>query len=64
MLKQLKEEVFQANIDLLRNNLVALTWGNVRGMSRKDNYVVIKPSGVDYELMKPVDMVVVDLSGK
>jgi L-ribulose-5-phosphate 4-epimerase len=64
MLKQLKEEVFQANIDLLRNNLVTLTWGNVSGISRKNNYVVIKPSGVDYELMKPADMVVVDLSGK
>ena len=64
MLKQLKEEVFQANIDLVRNHLVTLTWGNVSGLSRADGYVVIKPSGVDYELMKPADMVVVDLSGK
>jgi L-ribulose-5-phosphate 4-epimerase len=64
MLKQLKEEVFQANLDLLRNHLVTLTWGNVSGISRADGYVVIKPSGVDYEVMKPADMVVVDLSGK
>ena len=64
MLKQLKEEVFQANIDLLRNRLVILTWGNVSGISRADGYVVIKPSGVDYEIMKPADMVVVDFDGK
>jgi L-ribulose-5-phosphate 4-epimerase len=63
-LKQLKEEVFQANIDLLRNHLVILTWGNVSGISRADGYVVIKPSGVDYEVMKPADMVVVDFDGK
>jgi L-ribulose-5-phosphate 4-epimerase len=64
MLKQLKEEVFQANIDLLRNHLVILTWGNVSGISRADGYIVIKPSGVDYEAMKAVDMVVVDFDGK
>jgi len=64
MLKQLKEEVFQANIDLLRNHLVILTWGNVSGISRTDGYVVIKPSGVGYEVMKPADMVVVDFDGK
>jgi L-ribulose-5-phosphate 4-epimerase len=64
MLKQLKEEVFQANIDLLRNHLVTLTWGNVSGISRTEGYVVIKPSGVDYELMKPADMVVVDFDGR
>ncbi|MGD0590158.1 MAG: L-ribulose-5-phosphate 4-epimerase AraD [Bacteroidota bacterium] len=64
MLKQLKEEVFQANIDLLRNHLVILTWGNVSGISRADGYIVIKPSGVDYEVMKPADMVVVDFDGK
>jgi L-ribulose-5-phosphate 4-epimerase len=64
MLKQLKEEVFQANIDLLRHHLVTLTWGNVSGISRDDGLVVIKPSGVDYEVMKPADMVVVDYEGK
>ena len=64
MLKHLKEEVFQANIDLLKNRLVTLTWGNVSGIRRTEGYVVIKPSGVDYELMKPADMVVVDFDGK
>jgi L-ribulose-5-phosphate 4-epimerase len=64
MLKQLKEEVFHANIDLLKNRLVILTWGNVSGISRAEGYVVIKPSGVDYEDMKPADMVVVDFEGK
>jgi len=64
MLKQLKEEVFQANIDLFQNRLVILTWGNVSGISRAEGYVVIKPSGVDYELMKPTDMIVVDFDGK
>jgi L-ribulose-5-phosphate 4-epimerase len=64
MLKQLKEEVFQANIDLVRNHLVILTWGNVSGISREDGSIVIKPSGVGYEVMKPADMVVVDFDGK
>jgi L-ribulose-5-phosphate 4-epimerase len=64
MLKQLKEEVFQANVDLQRNHLVTLTWGNVSGISRTEGYVVIKPSGVGYEVMKPRDMVVVDFDGK
>jgi len=64
MLKQLKEEVFRANIELLKNHLVVLTWGNVSGISHAEGLVVIKPSGVDYELMKPADMVVVDFDGK
>jgi L-ribulose-5-phosphate 4-epimerase len=64
MLKQLKEEVFQANIDLVCNNLVTLTWGNVSGVDRAKGFIVIKPSGVDYETMKPADMVVVNFDGK
>ena len=64
MLKRLKEEVLQANMDLVRHHLVTLTWGNVSGVSRADGYVVIKPSGMNYEVMKPTDMVVVDLDGK
>jgi L-ribulose-5-phosphate 4-epimerase len=56
--------VFLANIELMRNQLVTLTWGNVSGISRDDGYVVIKPSGVPYEDMKPSDMVVVNLEGK
>lgn len=64
MLEQLKEEVCKANLELVKLGLVTLTWGNVSGISRKENLVVIKPSGVDYNAMKANDMVVVDLNGK
>ena len=64
MLEQLKEDVFKANIELVKYGLVTLTWGNVSGISRADGLVVIKPSGVGYDVMKPSDMVVVDLNGK
>jgi L-ribulose-5-phosphate 4-epimerase len=63
VLEQLKEEVLKANSELVKFGLVTLTWGNASGISRKDGLVVIKPSGVDYEVMKAVDMVVVDLNG-
>ncbi len=63
MLEQLKEIVYQANMELPRRGLVTYTWGNVSGIDRESGYIVIKPSGVDYENMKPEDMVVVDLSG-
>lgn len=63
MLEELKEEVFQANVDLVKNNLVILTWGNVSAIDRESGLVVIKPSGVDYSEMKASDMVVVDLEG-
>ena len=61
MLEQLKEKVFEANLDLVRHGLVLFTWGNVSGIDRDKGLVVIKPSGVDYDVMKPGDMVVVDL---
>ncbi len=65
MLEELKEKVFQANLDLVKHNLVIFTWGNVSGIDRDRNLVVIKPSGVNYDKMKASDMVVVDLfSGK
>ena len=64
MLKGLKQKVLQANRDLVKYNLVTLTWGNVSGIDHKENLVVIKPSGVDYDKLKPEDMVVVDLNGK
>ncbi|MDQ6594890.1 L-ribulose-5-phosphate 4-epimerase [Bacillus salipaludis] len=64
MLEQLKEEVFQANLDLPKHGLVKYTWGNASGIDRESGLFVIKPSGVDYEKMKPSDMVVVDLEGK
>jgi L-ribulose-5-phosphate 4-epimerase len=63
MLDQLKQEVFQANIDLVRHGLVTLTWGNVSGVDRPSGHVVIKPSGVEYERMTTGDMVVVDMDG-
>ena len=63
MLEELKEKVFKANIDLVKNNLVVLTWGNVSGIDREKGLVVIKPSGVSYDDMKASDMVVVDLDG-
>lgn len=63
MLEELKEKVFDANIELVRQNLVIYTWGNVSGIDREKGYVVIKPSGVDYDGMKASDMVVVDLDG-
>lgn len=61
MLEKLKEEVYKANIELVKRNVVIYTWGNVSGIDRKTGYVVIKPSGVDYDEMTPDDMVVVDL---
>ncbi len=63
MLEDLKLKVFQANLDLVKHNLVLFTWGNVSGIDRKENLLVIKPSGVSYEDMQPDDMVVVDLNG-
>ena len=65
MLEKLKEEVCKANLDLVKHGLVIFTWGNVSGIDREKGLVVIKPSGVSYDNMKPEDMVVVDLnSGK
>ncbi len=61
MLEELKEKVFRANLDLVKHNLVIFTWGNVSGIDREKGLVVIKPSGVDYDVMKVEDMVVVDL---
>lgn len=63
MLENLKQEVFKANLDLVKHNLVVLTWGNVSGIDRESGLIVIKPSGVSYEDMKASDMVVVDLKG-
>ena len=61
MLEQLKKDVYEANMMLVRNGLVISTWGNVSAIDREKGLVVIKPSGVDYEKMTPEDMVVVDL---
>lgn len=64
MLEKLKDEVFRANLDLVKHGLVIFTWGNVSGIDRESGLVVIKPSGVSYETMTAADMVVVDLDGK
>ncbi len=63
MLESLKEKVFKANLDLVRHGLVIFTWGNVSAIDPDTRLVVIKPSGVSYDDMKPEDMVVVDLDG-
>ncbi|EIM24703.1 L-ribulose-5-phosphate 4-epimerase [Microvirga lotononidis] len=64
MLKQLREQVLEANLEVVRRGLVLYTFGNVSGISREDNLVVIKPSGVPYERMKADDLVITDLEGK
>lgn len=64
MLDNLKNDVYRANILLKEYGLIKFTWGNVSGIDRSSGLVVIKPSGVAYEDMKPADMVVVDLEGK
>ena len=63
MLEQLKKEVYEANMLLPKYNLVTFTWGNVSGIDRESGLFVIKPSGVDYDMLRPEDMVVVDLDG-
>ena len=64
MLHQLKEQVLEANLDLVRQGLVVFTFGNASGIDRDEGLVAIKPSGVPYEKLKPEDMVVTDLDGK
>lgn len=63
MLESLKQEVFLANLELQKQNLVIFTWGNVSAIDSKTGYVIIKPSGVSYDEMKAEDMVVLDLEG-
>ncbi len=62
MLRELKKRVCAANLELVRRGLVTETWGNASAVDRERGLVVIKPSGVAYELMKPVHMVVVSLA--
>lgn len=63
MLKDLKELVYEANMELPKRGLITYTWGNVSGIDREKGLFVIKPSGVEYDDLKPEDMVVVDLEG-
>ena len=62
MLEELKQRVLQANLDLVKHGLVLFTWGNVSGIDPTRQFMVIKPSGVDYEGMTAEDMVVVRVS--
>ena len=62
MLDQLKKEVCEANLDLVAKGVVIYTWGNVSGITEDRKYMVIKPSGVDYDGMSAEDMVVVDIA--
>lgn len=64
MLEELKNIVFNANMELPKKGLITYTWGNVSGIDREKGLIVIKPSGVSYENMKASDMVVVDMDGK
>ena len=63
MLEELKQKVWEANMLLPKYGLVTFTWGNVSGIDREKGLFVIKPSGVDYDTMKPEDMVVMDMEG-
>lgn len=63
MLEELKQKVFEANLQLVKYNLVVLTWGNVSAIDRESGLFVIKPSGVPYDTMTAEDMVVMDLNG-
>mgnify|MGYP000647802824 CR=1 FL=1 len=63
MLKELREQVYEANMDLPRHGLVVFTWGNASAVDRDRGLFVIKPSGVDYGELSPESMVVCDLDG-
>lgn len=63
MLEELKKQVWEENLKLCSYGLITLTWGNVSAIDRESGLVVIKPSGVRYDVMQPEDMVVVDLEG-
>jgi L-ribulose-5-phosphate 4-epimerase len=63
LLKTLREEVLEANLELVRRGLVIYTFGNASGMSREEGLVAIKPSGVPYDELRPEHMVVTNLEG-
>lgn len=63
-LDKLKEEVYQANLDLVKHGLVTFTFGNVSQIDRESGLVGIKPSGVSYETLRPSDIVILDLDGE
>jgi len=63
-LEALKRDVLEANLELVAAGLVLFTFGNASGLDRDTQQIVIKPSGVDYDKLKPEHMVVVSLSGE
>jgi L-ribulose-5-phosphate 4-epimerase len=64
MLNELRKQVCDANRELVTHGLVILTWGNVSGIDRARGIVAIKPSGVEYDALRPRDIVLVDLEGR
>src|SRR5580700_7428073 len=64
LLQSLREEVLEANLELVRRGLVLYTFGNASGISREDGLIAIKPSGVPYDKMTPQDLVITDLEGR
>lgn len=64
MLEKLKENVFKENLELIEKKLVIYTWGNVSGIDRDSKILAIKPSGIDYNIMRSEDMVLLNLDGK
>jgi L-ribulose-5-phosphate 4-epimerase len=64
MLASLREEVFEANLELVRRGLVIYTFGNASGISREEGLIAIKPSGVSYTTMGPEDLVITDMEGR
>lgn len=64
MLEALKQQVYEANMELVKKGVVIYTWGNVSGIDRSSGIFAIKPSGVNYEEMNPEDMVLVNLKGE
>ena len=62
--KKLKEKVFEANLKLARSGLVTSTFGNVSGIDRDQGIIAIKPSGIPYDSMKAVDIVLVTIKGQ
>lgn len=63
MLEELKQQVYEANMELPRRGMVTYTWGNVSGIDRESGLFVIKPSGIDYEKLTPMDMVILNMKG-
>ena len=64
MLESLRAEVYEANMEVVRRGLVLYTFGNASGISRQEQLVAIKPSGVPYDTLRPADLVITDIEGR